>query len=50
VNGLFELLLLGLWVAGIVLASGWWKLLAIAFPFYSFYLGVEKLLTLMGWV
>lgn len=43
-------ILLGfLWIAGIVLANGWFKLLAI-FPFYSFYLVVEKIMKMYGLV
>jgi hypothetical protein len=35
------------WLAGIVLAQGWWKLLAV-FPPYALYLVVEKILQLWG--
>ena len=36
------LLMIVTWLAGIVLASGWLKLLAAVFPFYAWYLVVEK--------
>lgn len=43
------ILLLIWWIAGIVLASGWLKLIAI-FPFYAFYLVVEKIMVVNGLV
>lgn len=39
-----------LWLAGIVLAQGWWKLLAIFFPFYAWYLVIERIMALMGFL
>jgi hypothetical protein len=36
------------WIAGVVLASGWWKLLAVFMPFYGWYLVVEKALQHIG--
>jgi hypothetical protein len=44
---LVELLLAFWWLAGIVLAPGWWKVLAL-FPPYAFYLVVERILQLTG--
>ena len=39
------------WIAGVVLANGFCStVIAIFFPFWSFYLVVEKILILMGWV
>ena len=39
------------WFSGIVLANGGWStLFAIAFPLWAFYLFVEKMLTVMGWI
>jgi len=43
------LVLLTTWMAGIVLAKGFWlTALSIFFPFYAWYLVVERLMTLMG--
>jgi hypothetical protein len=35
------------WLAGIVLAAGWWKIAAFAFPPYAWYLVVERFMS--GW-
>lgn len=47
-NSIAELLALlivaGSWLAGIVLASGWLKVLAVVFPFYAWYLVVERVM------
>lgn len=45
-----ELGLLVLWVAGVVLASGWWKALAVFFPPYALYLCVERMMTIAGFL
>jgi hypothetical protein len=37
------------WFGGIVLATGWMKLVAVI-PFYSWYLCVELLFQRMGWI
>lgn len=37
------------WLAGIVLAQGWWKLLAV-FPPYALYLVVERILQISGFI
>lgn len=36
------------WLAGIVIAQGWLKLVAILFPPYSWYLLIEKLMKYYG--
>ena len=42
-------MLLGVaWLAGVVLAAGWWKLLAIVVPFYAWYLVVERTMQMLG--
>lgn len=38
------------WISGVVLASGWWKLLAVVFPPYAIYLVVERILLLSGFI
>ena len=38
------------WMAGIVIAKGFWlTLLSIVLPFYAWYLVVERIITRMGW-
>jgi hypothetical protein len=39
-----KLIAIGIWVAGVVLASGWWKVLAFCVPFYSWYVVIKALL------
>jgi len=36
------------WMAGIAVASGWWKLFAILMPPYAWYIFIEKLLDRLG--
>ncbi len=36
------------WLAGGVLAPGWWKLAAFMFPPYSWYLAVERAMQASG--
>lgn len=36
------------WIAGIVIADGGWKVLAILFPPYSWYLFVERIMKVYG--
>lgn len=43
------LIILLMWVAGMVLAVGWHKVLAL-FPPYAIYVFVEKILLLIGWI
>lgn len=38
------LLFLYMWIAGVVIANGWWKLLAVYFFPYAWYLFVAKYL------
>jgi len=45
-----SLILLSSWIGGVVLADGWETLLAIFFPFYAWYLIVEKLMQTWGMV
>lgn len=40
----FVLLFFASWIGGMVLANGWWKLLAFFFFPYSWYLLLEKYL------
>lgn len=47
---LVMLVLVVMWVMGVVLAHGWWKLLAFVFPFYSWYLVVEQFMMRLGWL
>lgn len=37
-----------LWMAGVVLAAGWWKALAVFFPPYALYLCAERAMQFMG--
>lgn len=43
-----SLALFVLWVAGVVLAAGWWKALAVFFPPYALYLCAERAMLGMG--
>lgn len=47
---LAELGLLVLWIAGVVLAAGWWKALAVFFPPYALYLCVERAMQMAGFI
>jgi len=38
------------WLAGSVIATGWWKLAAVVFPPYAWYLVVERLMQALGLV
>jgi len=44
----FTVMFVVAWIAGVVLATGWWKLLALVFPFYAWYLVIEKLMIYWG--
>ena len=44
--GIFVFLIV--WTAGIVVAFGWWKLLAIFFPPYGWYLLMDIILSKAG--
>lgn len=42
------ILLFVFWIAGVVLATGWWKALAVFFPPYALYLCAERAMQFMG--
>lgn len=45
------LLMLILWLAGIVLANGFWSTLsAVCFPLWALYLVMERALSVVGWI
>lgn len=52
VSSFFGFCWIVMWVAGMVLAKGYWSTLAAIFSggFWSLYLVVEKALQSMGWV
>lgn len=54
IDGFAELLLLVLiivpWLAGLVLAKGFWMTAFALFPPYAWYLIVERIMQLNGWV
>ena len=37
------------WIAGFVLASGFWQTFFCIIPFYSWYLVIEKIMVINGW-
>lgn len=45
-----NLFLLIAWIAGIVIANGFWPTLFAFIPFYAWYLVVEKGLQQLGWI
>jgi hypothetical protein len=47
----FKLFAIITWIAGVVLANGFWStLIAFCFPFWGWYLVVERLLKMNGWL
>jgi hypothetical protein len=50
VEGIAVLLAALAWLAGTVLAPGWWKLAAFVFPPYPWYLVVERAMQALGLV
>lgn len=50
VKGVGFLLAVLAWLAGTVLAGGWWKLAAFVFPPYSWYLVVQRVMQESGWL
>lgn len=50
VEGIGALLVMLAWLAGMVLAPGWWKLAAFVFPPYPLYLVVERAMQALGLV
>ena len=50
-DSLVALVVLATWMAGIVLAKGFWlTVLAVVCPFYAWYLLAERVLMAIGWV
>jgi hypothetical protein len=50
-TAIITILLLVTWIAGIVLAKGWLStLIAVCFPFWAWYLLIEKALLAIGWL
>ncbi len=48
---LVSLILTASWIAGIVIANGFWStLFAIFIPFWAWYLVVERGLVALGWL
>jgi hypothetical protein len=48
VEGMGVFLAVVAWIAGAVLAPGWWKLAAFMFPLYPWYLVVERAMQALG--
>jgi hypothetical protein len=49
--GLMEILVIMAWLAGVVLSKGFWScLFAIVIPPYAWYLVVEKVMLINGWL
>ena len=50
-NWIVAVLVIVSWLAGVVLASGFWSTaFAICFPPYAWYLVVERAMVMAGWV
>ncbi|AUR81350.1 TMhelix containing protein [Vibrio phage 1.072.O._10N.286.48.A12] len=49
-EAIIKFALLIAWVAGFVIAKGFWPTLFCVIPFWSFYLVVEKVMTVLGWL
>lgn len=50
-TSLLKVVLLVSWLAGVALAKGiWLKVAAVFFPFYAWYLVVERALVAIGWL
>ena len=47
---LCTLIMLVSWIAGVVIAGGWLKLVAIFMPFYAWYLFVERLMVVFRFI
>ena len=47
-RNLISLFMFVWWFAGIAVASGWWKALAIILPPYAWYVFMEKMLKSLG--
>jgi hypothetical protein len=48
IKALVSLIMSASWLAGIVIAEKWFKLIAILFPPYAWYLFIEKLIKYYG--
>ena len=48
VGGFGVVLAVVAWLAGMVLAPGWWKIAAFIFPPYPWYLITERLMQIMN--
>ncbi|AUS01867.1 TMhelix containing protein [Vibrio phage 2.044.O._10N.261.51.B8] len=49
-EAIIEFVLLIAWVSGFVIAKGFWSTLFCFIPFWSYYLVVEKVMTVLGWL
>jgi len=47
-NDYIKFVLFACWYCGIVVAQGWWKVLATVFPPYAWYIFVEKMMKFYG--
>ena len=47
-NDYIKFVLFAFWYCGIVIAQGWWKLLATVFPPYAWYIFAEKMMLYYG--
>ena len=47
-QGTVELAAVVAWIAGAVLAPGWWKVAAVFGPPYAWYLLIERVMQAMG--
>ncbi len=50
VEAVISIALLIWWLAGFVVAKGFWSTLACLFPFYAWYLVIQKVMIVNGWV
>lgn len=50
-KSLASLFLFVMWIAGFILAEGfWWTVLAVVIPLYGYYLVVREILQTIGWL
>lgn len=49
-NKLAIVVLCAAWLSGFVLAQGFWSTLACFYPFWSWYLVLEKIFEVNGWI
>lgn len=50
VESAMTLIFLAFWFGGIAIAKGWFAVLALFFPPYAWYLAIEKILQLNGYI